>query len=174
MKLFNWFKKSVNQEIGKTISWKNSIGMVFRVLNFDTFGTIIDSRGNVIAKSSFKPYGYLIVETPSHPGSFKLPIIHKDDFLLAASVFQDDSISVQLKSKDLLVTYRPKIITSDGLAGIYHALHYVITPLNTFNKLPDFISDETGTRIESLFVKFSWEGEIKVHVNLNPSITTLT
>jgi hypothetical protein len=171
MKLFSWLNKSSEPEIGKTISWKDSIGMVFKVLSFDAYGTVIDSKGNVKAKSTFKPYGYLIVETLNHEVPFKLPIIHKDDFLLAASVFHDHNLSEQIKTRDLLVTYRPKLITSDGMAGIHHALHYVITPLNTLNSLPDFTSNKTSSNIEPLFIQFVWEGEIRVQINLTPSLT---
>src|SRR6476661_4545001 len=120
MKLFNWFSKSKIQEIGKIISWRDSIGLIFKVTEFDSQGTIIDSRGNVKAKSVFNPYGYLIVDTPSHEGSFRLPIIHRDDFLLASSIFDDPNFASRVKTHDLLVTYRPKTINQNGLAGVHH------------------------------------------------------
>lgn len=62
---------------------------VFRVLEFDRAGTTIDDRGNVKAVDSFRPYGYLLVETPILNNRAKLPIIHRDDFLLASSVFDE-------------------------------------------------------------------------------------
>jgi len=37
---------------------------------------------SVKAKSRFKPYGYLLVESPIFNQPAKLPIVHRDDFIL--------------------------------------------------------------------------------------------
>jgi len=169
MKLINWFNKPNKQEIGKTISWKDSIGIVFKISEFDASGTLIDLNGNVKSKNLSKPYGFLVVENPNLKGSFRLPIIHRDDFLLASSIFYEANQVKIIKTKDFLVTYRPKIINPNGLAGIHHSLHYVIAPLNTLNTFYNkFDSDKIGSNIESLFIKFVWEGEIGVQINQNP------
>ncbi len=169
MKLFSFFRTSKKQEIGKTISWKEAIGMVFKVLDFDTFGTTISTSGNVIAKSDYKPYGYLIVTNPNLKGLLRLPIIHSDDFLLASSVFGNSNLKEKVKTNDFLVTFRPKIITPDGSAGIHHAFHYVIAPLNTLNNFYSTDhSNKTEEQVQSLFIKFIWEREIKVQMNPNP------
>ena len=63
----NFFKKNAENkipEIGKDIPWNVIANHVFRILDFDRTGTIIKNNGKVKAKSLFKPYGYLIVESP--------------------------------------------------------------------------------------------------------------
>jgi hypothetical protein len=169
MKFLNLFKKSNSQEIGKSISWRDSIGIIFKIIDFDKNGTTIDKSGNLKTKNSFSPYGYLIVNNPTFSGNFKLPIIHKDDFLLASSIFDEPSLNETVKTKDFLVTYRPKEIMPSGLAGILHALHFVITPINTLSDLYYIYTDNLSDhQIESIFINFKWEGEIKVHVNPKP------
>jgi hypothetical protein len=80
MSIFNFFKKTKDLEIGKVISWKESVNMLFKILDFDRNGTISDGSRNIKAKSMFVPYGYLLVENPNFTTKLKLPIIHKDDF----------------------------------------------------------------------------------------------
>ena len=70
-----------------SIAWIDIIGHAFHVLEFDRAGTKISPGNKVNAKSSFKPYGYLLVESPILNQPVRLPIVHHDDFLLADSVF---------------------------------------------------------------------------------------
>lgn len=171
MGLFNWFSNKGVSEIGRDISWNDIIGKVFRVTNFDRAGTVIDSEGKVKAKSKFKPYGYLLVDSPIIKESVRLPIVHKDDFLLVSSVYDDPQLSEQIENFELLVTYVPMNKLPGGLAGLTHALHYVITPLETIDyyyKI-DALRDSTPNP-EKLFIKFIWEGEIRVQINLNPDL----
>lgn len=168
MKLLGWLKSSSVLEIGRDISWIEIIRHVFRVLEFDRSGTKIDQDNTVIANSSFKPYGYLIVGSPILKQNVKLPIVHKDDFLLTASVFDDQKLSEEIQELELLVTYIPKHIRPDGLASIWHSLHFVITKPGTLENFYKNETDVTNPTPEKIFNNISWEGEIRVSVNLNP------
>lgn len=170
MKLFNWLKSSDITEIGRDISWIGIIRHVFRVLEFDRAGTTIDQNNNVKAKSKIKPYGYLIVDSPILKQNVKIPIVHKDDFLLAASVFDDPKLSKDNTELELLVTYIPKQKHPHGLAGIWHALHFMITPLGTLEKFYNIGTMMKEPHPEKIFNNISWEGEIRVGVNLSPNL----
>jgi hypothetical protein len=169
MGIFNLFKAKTNsKEIGKIISWYDSINMIFRIINFDDNGTKIDLNGIVKAKSLFKPYGYLAVTNPNSSEVYQLPIIHKDDYLLIEQFFTDPKFKKTVDENEILVVYRPKNIHASGLAGFDRCLHYVITPRGTIESFYDkygLFPDEKI--IEKLFVKFSW-GMIQVEINKNP------
>ncbi len=167
MKIFNWFKKRPPL-IGQAITWKDSIRQVYKVLDFDKFGTVITATGQVKAKSMISPYGYLLVESPTLQSRMRLPIIHQDDFLLASSVFDENGFDEMLNSHELLVAYVPKDYHPDGLAGVDHALHYVIVSLGTIDKYYKKLESNPNIDIEKIFGHLSWIGEIKVQVNLNP------
>jgi len=170
MCIFNIFRKSTIQEVGKTISWKDSVNLLFKVLDFDRNETVISGSGELKTKSLFKPYGYLIVQNPHFTKTILLPVVHRDDFLLADSVFSDINFSEVIKSEDLLVIYKPRVETSGGRVGVYHGLHYVIAPAGTMNKYYEKYGKTINTIVlESLFVKFSWD-EIRVQINKNPII----
>jgi len=170
MKLFSWLKPSSLPEIGREIRWAEIVRHIFLVLDFDRSGTKIDQNNKVKAKSSFKPYGYLIVRSPILDQNVRLPIVHKDDFLLAASVFDEPKLSEEIKKLELLVTYIPKHQYPNGLAGITHALHYVITSPGTLEKFYEVPSQKSTPVPENIFGVFVWEGEINVGVNLKPDI----
>lgn len=51
-------------EIGRAIKWTDIVGHVFRVLEFDRGGTTVGPSDKVKASGRFKPYGYLLVESP--------------------------------------------------------------------------------------------------------------
>jgi hypothetical protein len=170
MKLFSWLKSSSIPEIGRDISWVEIIRHVFHVSDFERGGTKIDRNNNVIAKSIIKPYGHLIVNSPILKLSTKLPIVHKDDFLLATSVFDDPKLSKEIQELELLVTYIPKHIRPDGLAGIWHSLHFVITKPGTLENFYKNESEITKPTPEKIFNNISWEGEIRVGLNPNPTI----
>ncbi len=167
MSFLSIFKKSKVQEIGKSISWKDSINVVYKIFEFDRNGTITDPLGNLKTKSIFKPYGYLIVENPKFSEKLRLPIIHKDDYRLAESVFDDPEFLEVVKTHDLLVTYRPMIETPDGLAGIYHSLHFAITPNGTLkNYYKKYGQEKNLVIINSIFIRFSWD-VLQVQMNMN-------
>lgn len=168
MNIFKWFKSSSIPEIGRDIKWINIVRHVLRVLEFDRSETSIDPNGNVVAKSKYKPYGYLLVESQIFEQKVKLPIVHRDDFLLAASVYDDAKLSELIKNTELLVTYIPKHQQPNGLAGITHALHYVLTSPGTLEKFYEVHSQMSNPVPENIFGSFVWEGEIKVGVHLNP------
>lgn len=172
MSIFNIFKtkKSNELEIGKSISWKNSINIIFKIIDFDSNGTTVDEFGNVNAKSISKPYGYLTVSNPAFLEKLKLPITHKDDFLLADGILNNSNFLGIEKTKDFLVTYRPKNETSDGLAGIHHALHFSITPNESLNNYYNkYGNDKNLEVLENIFVIFSWY-ELRVQINSEPKI----
>jgi hypothetical protein len=161
-------------EVGHDCEWIDIIGQVFRVLDFDRAGTII--QGNKVkAKTITKPYGYLLVESPVLNQPVRLPIVHRDDFLLAASVFDEPRWLEVLDKKEyeLLTTYVPKLKLPRGMAGITHALHYVLTPYGTLDSYygQDFISIHMANPVpEKLFGMLAWDGLLRVQVNLNPKI----
>ena len=110
-------------EIGREIKWSDIIRHAFRVLEFDRAGTTVSPGDTVKPFSALKPYGYLLVESPTLNVPVKLPITHRDDFLLAASAFDEPQLLEPAKEKELLVTYAPKSRLPFGLAGTTHALH---------------------------------------------------
>ena len=158
-------------EIGRDIAWTDIIRHVFHVLEFDRAGTKIGPEDKVKAKSHFKPYGYLHVESPILNLPVRLPIVHSTDFLLADSVFGDSKWSKVIEEEELLVTYVPKKKLPKGMAGVWHALHYVIVPDGTLEEYYSIENDKymANPQPEKLFGKLVWEGEIQVQVNDNPN-----
>ena len=171
MGFFNLFRSNKIQVIGQNITWLDIIGKVLKVMHFDKAGSIIDATGKIQMKNKLGPYGYLYVGSPDYEKPLLLPIIHKDDFLLASSVFDDTELSKQLKDFELLVTYVPKERLDKGFAGVFHALHFVITPPETIDY---YYKIEALRRVKSnpekLFIKFIWEGETKVQINMDPDL----
>lgn len=157
-------------EIGREIQWTDVIRHVFRVLDFDRAGTTIGPGSSVKAASRLAPYGYLIVKSPIVNQPVRLPIVHSDDFLLAASVFDEPRLAQAAKEEELLVTYIPKHQLPGGLAGVSHALHYVMTPRGTLDRYYAVNDDEHTARPapEKLFGSFVWDGEIRVGMNADP------
>ncbi len=158
--------------IGRDIEWIDIVSQVFRVLEFDRAGTIVGSGDTVKAASSSNPYGYLLVESPIFNQPAKLPIVHRDDFLLAASVFDEPQLLEVIEKEELLVTYVPKHKLPKGLIGMSHALHYVITPRGTLDRYYEVENDGHMTKPEpeKIFGTLVWDGEIKVQVNPRPEI----
>lgn len=164
--------KAMTPEIGREIKWSDIVCHVFRVLEFDRAGTIIGPDNTVKALSPSMPYGYLIVESPILSQTARLPIVHHDDFLLAASVFDEPKLLDAITKEELLVTYAPKDKTPEGLAGTSHALHYVLIPRGTMDRYYNIENDThmTNPAPEKIFGTLVWEGAIKVQVNPNPKI----
>ena len=160
--------KDIVPEIGKEISWADIVNHAFRVLEFDRNNTTIDQNNQVKAKSKFEPYGYLLAESPILNNRVRLPIIHRDDFLLAASVFDEPNLADHVVSEELIVTYSPKHLLPKGLSGSpHHVLHYAITPPGT---LDSYYSMNNGVHYEKpdpqkLLGPLVYEGEIKVQIN---------
>ena len=163
---------AMTPEIGRQIQWTDIIRHVFRVLEFDRAGTVIGPGDTVKASSAFQPYGYLLVESPILNQRARLPIVHRDDFLLAASVFDEPQLAPAVKEEELLVTYIPKHKLPGGLAGISHALHYVLTPRGTLDRYYEVRGDLHMAKPapEKLFGSFVWGGEIRVQVNAHPNL----
>jgi len=160
--------KSIVPEIGKEILWADIVNHTFRVLDFDRNETTIDENNQVKAKSRFQPYGYLLAESPILNNRVKLPIIHRDDFLLAASVFDEPKLASMVKDEELLVVYSPKHLGPKGLSGSpHHVLHYAITPRGTLDAYYSKNNDMYMARPEpqKLFGQFVYQGEIKVQIN---------
>jgi hypothetical protein len=165
--------RDVTPEIGREISWADIVNHVFRVLEFDRNDTTIKQDNQVKAKSLFKPYGYLLVESPILNQKARLPIIHQDDFLLAASVFDEPKLADLIISEELLVTYAPKHLLPKGLSGSpHHVLHYVITPQGTLSSYYSVNNDMHMAKPDPqrLFGPFIYQGEIKVQVNSEPKL----
>lgn len=165
--------KNIVPEIGQEISWADIVNHAFRVLEFDRNGTTIDQNNQVKAKSLFKPYGYLLAESPILNNKVKIPIIHRDDFLLAASVFDEPKLAVFVVEEELLVTYAPKRLLPKGLSGSpHHVLHYAITPHGTLDSYYSANNDMHMAKPDpqKLFGPFIYQGEIKVQINPEPKL----
>lgn len=163
--------RNITPEIGQEISWADIVNHVFRVLEFDRGNNTIEQNNQVKAKSLFKPYGYLLVESPILNQKVRLPIIHRDDFLLAASVFDEPKLAALVADEELLVTYAPKHLLPKGLSGSpLHVLHYVITPRGTLDSYYSMNNDMHMTKPDpqKLFGPFVYQGEIKVQINSAP------
>ncbi len=165
--------RDIIPEIGKDISWSDIVRHVFRVVEFDRSDTTIGQNDVVKATSLFKPYGYLLVESPILNQKAILPIIHRDDFWLAASVFDEPKLAQIIANEELLVTYAPKHLLPKGLSGSpLHVLHYVITPRGTLDYYYSMNNDAhmANPNPEKLFDPFVYQGEIKVQMNPEPKL----
>ena len=103
----------------------------------------------------------------------RIPIIHRDDFLLAASVFDEPKLADLVVDEELLVTYAPKRLLPKGLSGSpHHVLHYVLTQHGTLDSYYSMDNDKHMAKPEpqKLFGPFVYQGEIKVQVNLEPKL----
>jgi len=163
--------KGMVPEIGKEISWADIVNHTFRVLDFDRHGTTVDENNQVKAKSRFQPYGYLLAESPILNNRVRLPIIHRDDFLLAASVFDEPKLAAMVKDEELLVVYSPKHLGPKGLsASPHHVLHYAITPHGTLDAYYSKNNDMymANPEPQKLVGQFVYQGEIKVQINPEP------
>jgi hypothetical protein len=156
--------------IGQDIKWTDVIRQVFRILEFDRSDTTVLADGTVKATTQTKPYGYLLVESPIFNVKARLPITHSADFALAASVYDVPQLAEMVAQEELLVTYFPKRKLPMGLAGITHALHYVVAPRGTLERYYEFNNDEhmANPAPEKLFKEFAWDGEVRVQVNSDP------
>jgi len=165
--------RAMTPEIGRDIEWTDIVRHVFRVLEFDRGGTIIGPGDTVKASSLFKPYGYLLAESPILNQPVRLPIVHRDDFLLTARVFDSPELLEAVKGAEteLLVTYVPKHKLPRGLAGGLHPLHYVITPRGTLDRYYEVGNDmHMGSPApEKIFGAFVWD-EVRVQFNRHPEI----
>ena len=163
---------SIIPEIGRDIAWTDTVRQVFRVVEFDRAGTTVGPNDTVEAASPMTPYGYLLVESPIINLPVRLPIIHRDDFLLATTVFDEPEMAALVEEEELLVTYAPKRKLPGGLAGTSHALHYVIAPLGTLDRYYDFDNDAhmANPAPEKLFGQLVYDGEIRVQVNSDPQL----
>ena len=163
----------ITPEIGREIAWADIVNQVFRVLDFERGDTIIEKDNQVIAQDILKPYGYLLVESPIFNQRVRLPIIHRDDFLLAASVFDEPKLEKIIIDAELLVTYSPKHLLPNGWSGsFYHVLHYIITPhgtLNTYYSMNDDLH-MAKPNPKILFGPFEYEGVIRVKINPEPML----
>jgi hypothetical protein len=162
--------KGITPEVGRDISWADIINHVFHVLEFDRVGTAVDRDDHVRAGSPTRPYGYLLVESSILNQQARLPIVHRDDFLLAASVFDEPGLvdMVTTGEAELLVTYAPERLLPGGLTGSpFHVLHYVLAPRGS---LDSYYSENDDAHManpdpEELFGPFVYEGEISVRMS---------
>jgi hypothetical protein len=163
---------AITPMIGREIGWVDIVGQVFRVRGFDRAGTTIGPDGQVRASSATEPYGYLVVESPILNQAAALPITHSTDFGLASSVFDEPTLAHIVTDAELLVTYVPKHKLPGGLAGVTHALHYVIVPPGTLQRYYEVGGDVHMTKPapQKLFRQLTYEGELRVQVNRDPQL----
>ena len=165
--------KNIVPEIGKEISWADIVNETFRVLDFDRNNTTINSNNKIKAKRLFQPYGYLLAESPILNNKVRIPIIHRDDFILVANVFDEPKLAAMVEDEELLVTYAPKHLLPKGLSGSpHHVLHYVIMPSGTLDSYYSANNDAHFAKPEpqKLFGPFIYQGEIKVQIKLESKI----
>jgi hypothetical protein len=168
---------SMEPEVGKLIGWDQIRRHVFRVLDFDRAGTTIGPDERVTAGSATLPYGYLRVESPILNQPARMPIVHSDDFRLAASVYDEPSLigSITNGGSELLVTYAPKKVLAGGLNGTPdHCLHFLLCPPGTLERYypnaPEGDRRMARPEPETLFGPFVYQGAIQVRVNMTPTI----
>jgi hypothetical protein len=160
---------SLVPRVGEHIRWIDIPQMVFRVVDFDRCGTTVDldaGSQSIEAGSQTGAYGYLVVESPTLNQPVQLPIIHRDDFYLASTIFDDPSFSLP-EDAELLVTYAPKRMDKRGFStSPHHVLHYALVPRFTLERY--YSDDEIGTRRMSrpephlIFGSFKYDGMIGV------------
>ncbi len=162
----------MTMEVGRDCEWTDIIGQVFHVLEFDRAGTTIGPGDKVKAKSFSKPYGYLLVESPIINKPVRLPIVHRDDFILADSVFSDPKWFQAIQEEELLVTYVPKHKLPGGAIGISHGLHYVMTPSGTLDRYYEIANHVhlMNPAPEKIFGTLVWDGLLRVQTNPDPKI----
>lgn len=159
--------------VGSEISWGEIVRHMFKIHDFDRAGTTIGPNDQVKASSLNHPYGYLLVDSPILDQKVSLPIIHRDDFILATTVFDEPRLVQLLAEAELLVTYAPKRVLPTGLSGSSsHVLHYAIVPLGTLDRYYSMDGDRHMAlpAPEKLFGQFVYEGEIKVPVIPEPAL----
>jgi hypothetical protein len=102
-----------------------------------------------------------------------LPIIHRDDFMLASSVLDDPDVMEANKSlnRELLVTYQPEKINKDGHSVTpAHCLHYALVPAGTLEKYYMDNKRMASPEPEILFGSFVYSGAISVFMNTSPGV----
>jgi hypothetical protein len=172
-------------EIGThRFGWDRAVGQVFRVLAFDRRGTAIEGD-KVTPRSRVGAYGYLHVESPVLPVPpglspelardipARLPIVHKDDFRLADTVFSEPRLvdAIEERQVELLVTYKPKRVGPNGMAiGFEHFAHFVLVPPGTLDRYYAKPGRRASPELESLFGELVYTGNITVGRNANPSL----
>jgi hypothetical protein len=166
--------EAIAPEIGRNIMWIDVVRQVFRVLEFNRGTTEISENDTVKTTSHFAPYGYLIVESPVLSQPVRMPIVHRDDFRLAASVFDEPTLVDAIdQAAELLVTYAPKRYFPSGkVLGLSHALHYVIVPRGTIDRYYEIYQDThmANLALEKLFGEFVYQGQLRVQVNPEPEL----
>lgn len=161
--------------IGREIGWADVVRHVFRVIAFDRTGTVIRPGGKVKAGSWFRPYGYLYVDSPILNRPACLPIIHRDDFFVAARVADEPELARRAASSDWvwLVAYVPQHALPGGLTGVTHALHYAICPTGTLGQSYDVDNGfhRRAPAPAKLFGRFFWDGIARVEVRSPSNVT---
>jgi hypothetical protein len=153
--------------MGRDIPLDRVVRQVMRVVEFDRSDTIIGPDDKVIARSEWRPYGYLIVESPVLPKLSRLPVFHRDDFWLASSVLDLESWNGAEQFSEFLVTYAPEIVIEGGLSGgITHTMHFVVAPSGTLEDFYEEPEDVRQINLEKLFGVFVYEGAVKVQATL--------
>lgn len=168
---------SLEPEVGKLIPWDKILRQVFRVLDFDRSDTTIEPDGTVKAASLGQPYGFLRVESPILNQPVRMPIIHRDDFWLASSVFDEPHLlgPIEGGKAELLVTYAPEKVLPGGFSGTpAHCLHYLFCPRGTLERYyPNTVEGDrrmARPEPETLFGPLVYHGEIRVGVNTTPAL----
>ena len=110
----------------------------------------------------------MLVGSPILSQPTRLPIVHRDDFRLAANAYDFSPASEVLEENELLVTYIPLDGFRGGIPSYTHNLHYAITKKNTFEKYYEVNAHMTKPEPEMIFSHIVWEGELRVEINLVP------
>ena len=160
--------------VGVEIPWKDIVRQVVRVTDFDRTDTQLVNDKVVRPDANMqKPYGYLIADSPIFNQPVRIPLIHRDDFWLATSAFEDPrrSDAISTGQVELLTAYAPRKVLPNGFSGdAMHCMHYVLCPNGTLAQYYAFKNDEHMRQPapEKLFGQFIYEGAVSVGMNQNP------
>lgn len=157
-------------EVGLDFPWSDIIRLPFRVVDYENNGTQIKEDGTVVAKNLRDPYAHLLVEHPGLDFNITLPVIHKDDYRLIASVYDHPDVMLhkKLEDRELLVVYAPEHTEEDGRAsGWWHVLHFALAPGGTLESYIRENDEEVLANVNQLVGEFSYQGELQVHFKNN-------
>lgn len=168
--------------VGTDLPWAGSVGLIYKVVGFDDYGTKVGKKSKlsylpkIKAKSKHEPYGLLFVTLPNFGDNLiVLPIIHKADFYKVYCVFKDEpQIKNILKpSSEMLVTYLPKSHNNGYTTSPLPTLHFVVVPEGTFEryyKLSDILDNPRPELLIDIKYMIKSEDDLKIHLNSSPIV----
>jgi len=157
--------KGITPEIGRDIAWADIVNHAFRILGWQRDEAKDGTGDSASAVNQSTSYGNLLVESPILNQKVRLPIQHRDDYRLFASVYDEPSLANLLggEEAEFLVAYAPDRPEGSPL----HALHYAVVPPGTLDSYYSENEDAHMARPNpwELFGPFVYEGKMQVRVS---------